>query len=175
MVEIIPKPIEKAPGGQKILFYFSTLFLIGVIASYFVLSSFQKKSQGELQNLEAMIAKGRTPEMVSLEKGILYYQRKIKDFSQIIDQHIFISKFFTLLEKKTHPKVFFSKIDLNSKDLRVNLSGETDSFFDLGQQFLILDSEPLFGSPNLSKVSISKKGKIEFELNFSPDPKIFKP
>ena len=57
MVEIIPKPTEKKPQWQKILFYISVFIFVGVLVSYFVLISFQKKSDSYLKELEERITK----------------------------------------------------------------------------------------------------------------------
>jgi len=174
-IEIIPKPIEKIPVWRKILFYFSILLLVGVIISYFVLDSRKKSSEIFLQDLEERISRERTPERIALEKELLDWQIKIKDFSLLLNQHISTSKVFKFFEEKTHPRVFFSQINLNPKDSKVNLSGQTDSFLTLGQQLLIFEKEPLVENLNLAQVSISKEGKVEFGLDFSFDPKILKP
>ncbi|MFQ6049965.1 MAG: hypothetical protein ACE5J0_02940 [Candidatus Paceibacterales bacterium] len=174
MVEIIPKPIEEVPGWQKILFYFSILLLLGVIVSYFVLVFLEKKSQVTLQNLEETLAKTKAQEIISLEKEIFGHQKKIRDFSPLFEQHILTSKFFEFLEKKSHPRIFFSQVNLNSGVSKVVLSGQADSFLTLGQQLLIFEAETLIKGLSLSQVSISKEGKIEFVLDLSLSPKIFR-
>jgi len=172
MVEIIPKPIEKVPFWQQILFYFSISLLVIVIISYFVLGAFQKKSEIYLQNLDEKISQAKTPEIIALEKEVLSWQRKIKDFAKVFDQHKLNSKFFQFLEEKTYPKVFFSKIDLNSQNLEVILSGQADSFQSLGYQIQILEKEPLIKKINLSKISIGKEGGVEFTLEINLDSKM---
>ena len=174
MVEIIPKPIKEASKWQKTLFYFSILIFLGAIFSYPVLVSLQKKSKITLQDLEDSLSKTKTSQTTLLERELLIYQRKIKDFSLILNEHIFTSKFFEFLEKKSLPKVFFSKIDLDSRGSNVSLSGETDSFLTLGQQLSVFENEPLIKGEALSQFSIGKEGEIVFSLNFSFDPKILK-
>jgi len=173
-IEIIPKPIEKIPSYQKKLFYFSIFLFIALLFAYFILTSLGKKSENILSNLKESIAKGKTPEIFSLENENLNYQKKIKDFSPLLAKHLFLSKIFEFFERNTHPKVFFSEIHLNSLNSTASLSGQTDSFSTLGQQLAIFEKEPLVEKADLTQVSITKEGKIKFFLNFSFNPKIFK-
>jgi hypothetical protein len=171
MVEIIPKPIEKVPSYPKKLFYFFIFLFFSLLISYFILTSLQQKSEALLSNLTETISRGKTSEIISLEKENLNYQRKIQDFLPLLENHKFPSRFFEFFETNTHPRVFFSQINLNSQDSLANLTGQTDSFSTLGQQLLIFEERPEVATPNLTRVSIGKDGKIEFTLNLSFNPK----
>jgi len=173
-MEIIPKPIEKIPIWQRILAYLSILILLVLIVASFILISLEKEAKIALQNLDEKIFKARTSEIISLEKEILTYQKKIKDFSQLIGEHLFPSKLFPFLEEKTHQKISFSKIDITPRDSKISLLGQTESFSTLGQQLSIFQ-DSLIKDLSLLGVSISKEGKIEFSLEISFDPKILKP
>ena len=175
MVQIIPKPIGKKLSLQKILFYFSIFLFLGLLLFYFILTSLGKKSENIFSKLEESIAKGKTPEMSSLEKENLNVQKKIKDISPLLQSHLSPSKSLEFFEKNTHPQVFFSEINLNSLNSTASLSGQTDSFLTLGQQLAIFEKEPLVEKVDLTQVSITKEGKVGFSLNFSFNPKIFKP
>jgi len=174
MVEIIPKPIEKVPSYQKRLFYFLIFLFFFLIISYFILTSLQQKSKTKLSNLTETISRGKTPEILSLEKENFNYQRKIQDLFPLLENHKFPSRFFEFLETNTHPRVFFSQISLNSQDSLADLTGQTDSFFTLGQQILIFEKTPQLTNLNLTKVSINQAGKIEFILNLSFKPDFLK-
>jgi len=174
MVEIIPKPIKKIPKRQRVLTYFPILILILAIAISFLLFSLEKEAQITLQGLDEKISKARTPEVVSLEKEILTYQKKINNFSQIIKRHFFSSKIFPFLEERTHQNTLFQKFDLIPGENRIKLVGQTDNFLILHQQVSIFQADPLIRELNLSKVSIGREGKIEFDLEVIFDPKILK-
>ena len=174
-IEIIPKTIGKIPGERKKLFYFSIFLFITLLISYFILTSLEKKSENTLSNLEEALVKGKTPEMSSLEEEILNDQKKIKDLSPLLEKHLFPSKIFEFFERNVHPQVFFSEINLNTLNSTASLSGECDSFLTLGQQLAIFEKEPLIEKVNINEVSITKTGEIEFSLDFSFNPKIFKP
>lgn len=174
MVEIIPRKTEESPRWQIALFYFSVFVLVGAIICYSALFYLQKKSEENITNLDQKISDGQTQERLALEKEILEWQKEFKDFSSLLEQHISNIGFFGFLEQKTHSKVFFPKINLNSKDSSVVFSGEADSFLILGQQLLIFEKEAMIKELNVSNVSLNKEGKIEFSLDAVLNPQIFK-
>lgn len=177
MVEIIPKPKEEVSIWTKILFYFSLIILLGTIVVFFVLSNLQKKSENYIQNLEKKILSLRTKEIISLERELQTKKQKIEDFSQILSKHILVSKFFTLLEENTHPKISFSKMDLDLLNKKVSLSGLAEDFTVLNQQIQIF--EKITTKVDLTQLSFlkeetKKEGKIGFSLDLYFDEKIFK-
>jgi Tfp pilus assembly protein PilN len=169
MAEIIPKKTPKLPKWLNILFYLALALLIFSLASLFILNNSIKKSKNTLQSLRETLTKTKTPERITLEKEILNYEKKIEDFSLLINQHLENSKFFTAFQKTCHPKVWFSQFSLNSREKIATFSGQTQSFESLGQQLLILKNEDWIKDVELKSVSISKKGKINFSLSFSYD------
>lgn len=174
MIEIIPKPAQKLPLWLNILFYFSIAFLLGMVSTYFILDHSLKSSKNSLKILEETLTQEKTGEEVVLEKEVFGYQKKIQDFSKLLSQHQFCSKLFEFIEGICHPKIWFSQINLNPAQSEVNLLGEAEDFTTIGQQLLILKSEPLVKNVSLSQIAIGKKGRVNFGLNLSLDPTIFK-
>ncbi len=172
MVEIVPRSTEKESQEVGILFYISILFLVLSIISYFVFFSLQKRAETTRQNLLDQIQKETPAEIISLKEKVENYEKKIKDFTPLLKKHILASNFLKFLEEKTHPQVFFTEINLDLEKSMVDLSGQTDNFFILGQQLLILEQEPLISELKLDQLAIGKEGKIDFVLNFSFSPKI---
>jgi len=54
------------------------------------------------------------------------------------------------------------------------LFGQTENFSTLEQQISILKLKKEIKDINLSSISIGKEGKVDFTLNLSLDPAIFK-
>lgn len=174
MVEIIPKKIPKIPQWGNILFYLSLALLIFSISSYFVLDNSFKERKNKLAELEEVLLKGRTAEDNVLENEILISQKKINDFSQLIEKYSKASGIFVFLQEKSHPQVFFSKFNLDLQKSQITLSGQTQSFKTLGQQLLIFKEEEIVRSANLEAISMNREGKVGFNLSLFLDPKIFK-
>ena len=167
MVELIPKEAPQIPRWLNIVFYLALLVLFSSIISFFVLGNSVKSGQNKLEELRADFFEGRTPERISLEREILSYEKKIKEFSSLASYHLENSNFFNLLEEKTHPKVWFSAINFDTEQGKVSFSGVTQSFESLGQQMLIFKAENSISGVSLERVSIDKTGRINFDLSFS--------
>jgi Tfp pilus assembly protein PilN len=174
MIEIIPRKAAPLPLWLKILFYILIALLSATVLSYFILGHFQKKSLAALQNLEEEILEEKTPQRTAQELEVLSYQEKINNFSLMLDRHLIASKFFSFLEKTSHPQIWFSKINLSPGEQLASVSGRVETFSALGQQLQILKKESFVKNVTLSKISLGEKGEIEFTLTLSFDPKFFK-
>jgi len=172
-IEIIPKEAVRPSPWQNILLYFCIFLLLFSILGYFALDYFVKKADRKLQELSEELTKARTPQQIALEKEILDYRDKIEDFSPLLIAHQKSSNFFDSLEKITHPKVFFSELNLDTKVNRVRLFGQAENFQILGQQLLIFQKAEFIQNLILSEVKIEEEGKIGFTFDFSLNPELF--
>jgi len=174
MVEIIPKQVEKTPFWQRILLYISMFLLAGIVLACSILNYSYKKSLVTLEELENAFDREKTQDKVLLEREVVNWEKKINDFATLGNKHYFVSKFFAVIEENCHPRVWFSKLNLDSTSNNFSVAGSTDSFSSLGQQLIIFKENPIFKNVTLSQVSISRNGQVEFALNITLDPKIFK-
>ncbi|MBU0546907.1 hypothetical protein KKA72_01590 [Patescibacteria group bacterium] len=174
MVEIIPKPIKKMPSWERILMYFTFGLLFVSIGSFFLLNYFVNQSKKELQKSEEVLNQIKTEKEIALEKEVFDYQVKIKDFSLILTEHFYSSKFFGFFEKLCHPQVWFSQMNFNVNDYNLSLSGETTDFLTLEQQLRIFRKEPLIKSIVLSDLSVGGEGLVDFSLDIILDQNIIK-
>lgn len=174
-IEIVPKEEIKPIPWQNILLYFFIFLLLVSIAGYFALDYyFVKKAQQKLQELEMKVTEIRTPQQIALEEKILDYREKIEDFSSLLSSHKKNSNFFNFFEKITHPRIFFSELNLNTKLNQVKLSGRAESFRALGEQLLIFREAEFIKDLNLSNLGIGEEGEIRFTFNLDLDPNLFK-
>ena len=183
-IEINPKSANKSPFLVNILFYLSIILLLSVIFSYFILDRFQKSASEKIRQFEAKISSEKTQEWLSLEQELKTKKKKIDDFSVLIGEHKLPSKFLafsegTFAETKNfgnliHPKVQVLNFSLDIKNSKVKISGLTENFITLEQQYLIFQSEPLIKEANLSNISIGKEGKINFSFELLFDPSVLK-
>jgi len=175
MVEIIPKQIRKTPLWQDILFYSSLIILILSVVIYFMLGNFLKNSSQTRDLLKNEAERKKTEEEQKLEDMVIGYQRKIEEFSKLIENYQQTSNIFDFLQKFSHPKVWFSKLEVSRGENQLLLGGSTENFEVLGQQFLIFKNNPLIKNISLANISITKDGKIEFNLRLRLDPQLFTP
>ncbi|OQX00968.1 hypothetical protein BWK69_00325 [Candidatus Parcubacteria bacterium A4] len=167
MVEVIPRPTEKPSVWQDVILYFSIIIFLIALASYFLLNFyFLKKSSEALSDLNNVLMVSTTEQESELEKKALDYRDKIEKFSELIGIHLFSSKFFSLIEKNSHPQVWFSNFNLIPAEGRVDFIVETENFLTLEQQIKILENNPQINNLNLHNISIKEDGKVGFDLSF---------
>lgn len=171
-IEFIPKPKAKIPSWTVIVFVICGILLLGGGGSYFYLIHSSKKISEEIQERTGALMK--TPEEAALEEELLLEERKINSFVDLISARQKTVNLFDFLEKTCHPKVWFSNFGFNSQEEIVNVKGKTTSFVALGQQILIFRKEPILKKINLTEVSMKDGGEIEFSLQLTFDPQVFK-
>lgn len=173
MVEIIPK--EKQTNPQKnILFYVSLVLFVLSIGGFFLCIFLINQSQNQITALKEELEKQKTPELVALEKDTLALQKKINDFSIILDNHTTVSRFFQLLENKSHPDVYFYFLSLSPSELQAQLFGRAKNFDVIDQQIQIFKKEELIDVIDLASISLSEQGEVEFILNLVFSSQFFK-
>jgi len=171
-MEIIPKEAQKIPRWLDVLFYLSVGLLIFVFISYFLLFQSIKASEATETDLDAKIA-AEEAKSSPLRDEILTYQKKIKDFSSVINGHLESSNIYGYIEKLCHPQVWFSNFSFDVKGGKVGLSGEAQSFQVLGQQMIIFKNEKSITVANLESIAMNKEGNIDFKVSLTFDPSIF--
>ena len=188
-IELIPKPeIEKKPFDlTKFLLYLAIIILIGSVGLYFLFDFVLIKNSSKiLAELETQLSLQMTDEAKSNEAKLIKWRQKIEDFRILLDSHQNPSKVFPLLEKLTHPKVWFTDFSLNFRTQKTEegdevvqphfqLQGVAESFRVLGEQLLIFKKDENIKEIKLSNVYLGEKGNVRFQFEITFNPEIFKP
>lgn len=173
MTEIIPKEAHKTPSWLFFLFYFSLILLVVLVIVYFKINGSIKKNQDSLNGLNNDFLALQSSENLTLKKEVLGYDKKIKDFKNLVGNHKFNSRAFNFLEDFVHPNAWFDSFDLQNEGSKVVISGRAETFEALGQQIIIFQQEQQqIKDLVLEGVSIGKEGEIKFEISFSFNPQI---
>ena len=172
--QIIPKPIAKTPLIINIIFYILILALIATPISYFYLVNLEKKTQDNLSELEKILTEEKIEREQELETEIFGYQKRIRDFSTLLDSHQTFYGLFEFLEKNCHPKVWFSTFNIEAENHQLTLTGQAENFQSIEQQILIFkDCTDNVSDVELSEINIEEEGAIGFGLRLSLDPELF--
>lgn len=174
-IELIPKQEIRKSVLKNALFYAALLLLLIVVFAYLALFYWAKKTSQTIEDLNYQLIEMRTEEIKEMEKTVLTYQKKINLWGQLIDSHKYPLNFFTYLESLTHPRVYFRDFSLDVEQLKVEVSGNAESFTALGQQVLIFQGADLFKNVDLSAIGIGEEAGADFSIDFSVSNEIFKP
>jgi hypothetical protein len=160
-----PKPKQKS-FFSDLLFVFSLLTLFAAVGGFFAFNYLIGQRQTQYDDLSAQLAREITPEQKALESIVLGYRQRLQDFPLLLNSHTSPSRFFLALEKITYPQIYFSGIALNPLDMTAVIEGKAASFDSLSRQAIIFNnSDEVFDSVALSKVSLAANGNIEFSFN----------
>ena len=173
MVGIIPKRIEKASRWQNLFFYLALGLLIAVILGYAVLFYFEGKNSRNLQDIEYKIIQIGAEEDKVREEEISSVKNKINDFSSLFNNYKKTSNLFNFLEEICHPKIWLTRLELDSNMDQVLISGQSSNFKILGQQLLIMQEQDLIQRISLNNLSVNEEGNTDFYFQLFLNPKIF--
>ena len=165
-VKIIPKPKPKTPVLVKVLFWLSLILLMSCVAAFFFLQNKNTSLKEEKLVLQKQITEEDSGEQKTLENEILGISQKIKDFSELFQEHRITSKLFDLLKSSCHKRVRFTSLNLQSQSQQITLAGETDNFQTLGEQFLIFRQNENTRDLKVLNISLDKEGKVNFNITF---------
>jgi len=175
MVEIIPKAKPKMPIWQKILFYLSILAVIAAIGGYFGLDYFNKEALQKSADLSQQISSAKTPEDNILKNEIFEKEKKISDFSTIINNHQITSKLFPFLGGICHPKVQFLSLSFSKTEggYSVEIPAQAEGYKALHQQILIFMGNKIIKNLEISGISVAKEGGVSFNFSFVIPSEVF--
>jgi len=188
-IELIPKPeTEKKPFDlTKFLLYLAIIILVGSVGLYFLFDfGLIRNSSKVLAELETQLSLQMTDEAKEHEAKLIEWRQKIEDFRILLDLHQNPSKVFSLLEKLSHPRVWFTDFSLNFGtqkteegsevgQFQLQLQGVAESFRVLGEQLLVFKNDENIKEIKLSNVSLGEKGNVKFQFEITFNPEIFKP
>lgn len=114
-----------------VIFLVSILSYLGLAFGYNpYLNSEIAKKDGEINQLSGAVSKENQ------DKFIQIYSQMI-NIKSLLDSHIFSSNVLSLLEQRTHPKVYFTGVNLKSPERELELDGIAASFSVLAEQLEI--------------------------------------
>ncbi len=150
------------------LFVASIIFAIAI----FVYKGMLNKS---ITNLETQIAAAEEAVDKETIDEMSRFSQKLEIAKSIVDRHKVISNFLGVLSSSTVSTITFDKFsysELGSDGLTVNVSGEATSYGSIALQEDVFYKVPYFKSVDISGLTLSSKGTVNFNMIILVDPKI---
>ena len=169
MVELIPKREQKPIFGQMFFLIVSAAVLAAVVASFFILQQLIESKHAEREQLELTFVEDTRPLEEELSSRLLGYKKQVDALSSVLRERKTLLPFFALLERTTHPDVFFRSFDGNAATGVLRLNGEAESFFVLEQQRLAWENRTEFAY-KLSGLQLGQGGAASFSVEFVVTP-----
>jgi len=164
---------DKKIWWLDVIFYLVMSLLVATILCYLVFivkNIIQRKQIAAVQ--EALLTVG-TPDQKVQETEVVLYKKKIGDFSHLIENHLFASNTFALLEAQTQPNVWFSQFGLDEKNNQIQLTGEAEDMEAFSRQADVFEKNEYIKNLGSLNSSLGDLGQINFNFNLTLDPKVF--
>jgi len=171
---IIPKPKEEESSKVGIIFWCLLGILVLLVIPTMIFrgqaSGLSQKKAGLVQEKEKLMADNAP----LIQKMTLTFQR-LNDFIQLLKGHRLNSNLFVFLGTICHPRAQFTSVVLSDAAAHISLGMRTENFKTLGEQLLILKSNPQVSNPKFASLAVDRDGKITCSLDFDYDKKIITP
>lgn len=175
IVELIPKQIKKPVFGQVFFLIVSLAVLAGVTVSFLILQQLISTARASLDILEKQLSQDTRPQEQELASKLQEYKQGVEDFKFVASERKSFLPFFEVLEKTTHPDVFFLALDAIDNANVLALDGETRNFFALEQQRLVWKERNEFQNVQLQDIRLTGTGNGSFKVEFTVSPELLNP
>ncbi|MBI2098589.1 MAG: hypothetical protein HYT49_02930 [Candidatus Wildermuthbacteria bacterium] len=174
IVEFIPKQEQKPIFGQVFFLIVSAAVLAGVVVAFFILQQLLHSARLELNQVEKTLVEDTKPLEEELFSELQEYKRQTEILKVVLLERKILLPFFSLLERTTHPDVFFQTFQGDAKTGVFELEGEARDFFVLEQQRLAWKGLGEFET-ELSGIKLGDEGSGLFEAKFVVRPGLLDP
>ncbi len=150
----------------------SLLIIMPYINYYFQNRSLTLQAHALQQQLE--LIKGKNKQTAQQATAIKPFWLKLQNLKKILNNHIYWSDFFSLLEHNTAANVYFTNLSAASSDMSIKLEGEALRLRDVAEQLIIFQNNPLLHNIKLgglsfleAKTELDPKFKFNISFNLS--------
>jgi len=165
-------PSRRVKTGTDILLIIASVITAIVAISALAAFGYETYLKSERdKKADLVIAAQREINMDTIE-SFVRLRNRLKSTSIILDQHVILSQFFTVLEMRSLQSVHFKKLSLKVNDDRtaeLDASGVARSFNALAAQSASFADEKRIKSAIFSDIAPSKDGVIGFKLSADLD------
>ena len=156
--------------GVSLFFFIAAVALLLVIAGIgglIVLNSAQESQRDEFISQNKAKEESIRPELL---QQVVLLDNRLKGVRTLIEDHIFPSNIFSVIEKNTHPQVRFLNFTFAADSLKLDMSGEAASYRALSSQIGLFEREPQIERTEFGGLSATGEGLVGFKLTLTLKP-----
>ena len=163
------------PAWPKGLLTFVLIICFLTIGVAIGLNYFNNLQNKKLQNLTAQFESLRADFPVAQEKEIATFEKKLTNLRALLNNHVYFSNVLNILEKLTHPQVYYTDLSYTTEKNTITLSGVAKT-----QQILSEAVNGFINDPQeiqmvvLKNVKANTNGTVNFNLDIILNEKVLK-
>jgi len=164
---------DKKFWWMDIVFYFAISMLIAVVFCYLIFIIKNNIQRSQIKEEEAKIAEVASEQQKIDEEEVILYKKKIGDFADLLENHEFSSHAFIFIEQHTLADVWFKNINMDEKNRKLQLAGETANMEALSRQVAVFEKNEYVEKIDLLNSSLTDSASINFNLSLILNQEIF--
>jgi hypothetical protein len=166
---------DKISGGTWRLLTFSlfvfSVMLLGYLGLRYGFRPYVEAQIKEVDNKIDELGKIALPE--DQERFIRFYFQLV-NIQDLLENHVFASKFFPFLEQTTNKDIQFKSLNVNVAQSQVNLTGNAKDYQVFAQQLSAFQKRPEVIRVNTQGANADERGLVSFQIDLSVTPSLFK-
>jgi len=160
--------------GGEWLFTFSIVAFILIILAWGGLFLFKKTLVTNAANWREQIGILEKELRPDLLNQLFAISNRLSAAREVLTNHTFSSNVFALLEKNTHPQVFYSSFQYAADTRTITLTAKAGSYRIVADQITIFESDPQVERVSFGGLSLDDKGHVGFKLSVIFKPSLLK-
>lgn len=141
-----------------------------VCAGFF---SYKKTLSNRSSNLDNEIGQINQKISQKLDTEVISFQKHLNNLKKMLDDHIYCSNVFSLIERKTVPTVSFESFNGDISSKNIQLKGKAISFSSLAKQVVAFKESEEISKVDFSSANIGTDGGISFDISLFLKQEIF--
>ena len=168
-INLVPGKIKVAMSDQRRIRIFATVVIICLLISVSVYLSINqavnnRQAEAEKIDLETQQLKEKINDLKADSQKVGDFLSLLKEAKELISQHVFWTQAFKFLENNTLKGVYYSDMEVNSKNNSVALTANAKDYQTMAQQVLIFESlSEQVADVELSQAALKKLKSQESE------------
>lgn len=135
----------------------------------FALGRYQSSLEKQLGQLNGQLTESERIRDKKGEQNLKILKERMKLVSNILEEHIYWTKAFALMEGLLQAQVRFKSFSGLTDDSKIRIQGQAASYTVLAKQLAAFFTDRSIVDISLGKVSVSPDGTIEFGLEITFD------
>jgi hypothetical protein len=173
-------PVRRADTVSVFTVLSTLLFFLSVIALGGV-ALWQRSLESEIASVEKTISDQKKNFSEDAIKEITALSNRINSAQTILNNHVYTTRVFQLLEQNTVPSLRFTKFTVDPSQtekgsLKVTLSGQSNGYASVALQSYVFEQlrleEGIMSGYEFSNLTLDQAGNVLFDLSATVDKKV---
>ncbi len=164
---------KPATGWPWKMFLFSLFIVVLVALAYFGMQyGYQPYLRSKIAQVDTDLNSLTSQIPQEDQDSFVSFYSQLTNLQTLLKKHVVASDIFSIIERNTESRVYFTSLDLSVGERRINLEGIASSYEVLATQLAGLSKVPQIQKYLLTE-SQSVDGKVRFRLNIFINPGVF--